>query len=48
MRNEYKILIRKSQLKSTFGRPRHRGQIYINFDVGEIGYEVANWIRFRK
>jgi len=38
MRNAYKILVRKLEVK-TFGRPRHRWENNIRIDLREIGWK---------
>jgi hypothetical protein len=40
-----KILIRKSEMKKPFGRPRRRWKDNIRKDIRERVWEVVEWIR---
>jgi hypothetical protein len=42
MRNAYKILVRKSEGKRPFGRPRPRWEDNIRMDLTEIWWEVVD------
>jgi hypothetical protein len=42
MRNVYKILVRKSEGKRPFGRPKHRWKDNIRMDLKEIGWESVD------
>jgi hypothetical protein len=39
-REEYKVLVGKSEGKRRLGRPRHRWEDGISMDLGEIGWGV--------
>jgi hypothetical protein len=39
-REEYKVLVGKSEGKRRLGRPRHRWEDGIGMDLGEIGWGV--------
>jgi hypothetical protein len=41
MRNAYKILVRKSEAKTPFGRSRHK---WSWLDLTEIGWKGVDWI----
>jgi hypothetical protein len=41
----YRILVGRSEGKSSQGRPRCRWEDYIKMDLGVIGIDGANWIR---
>jgi hypothetical protein len=44
MRNEYKILIRKTEGNRSRGRSRRRKEDNIKMAVRKIGWEVVDWI----
>jgi hypothetical protein len=44
MGHAYKILVGKPVGKRPLGRPRRRWEDYIRMDLGEIGWEVVDWI----
>jgi hypothetical protein len=43
-RNAYRILVRKPEGKRPLGRPRRRWVDNIKMDLGEIGWDGADWI----
>jgi hypothetical protein len=45
MRNEYEVLVGKSEGKRPLGRSRRRWEDNIKIDVWEIGLESEGWIR---
>jgi hypothetical protein len=44
MRNVYKILVGKPQVKRPLGRPRRRWEDNIIKNVGNIGWEDVDWM----
>jgi hypothetical protein len=44
MRNAYKVLVAKSELKTQFGRLGRRRKSNIRMDFREIGWEGVEWI----
>jgi hypothetical protein len=44
-RGAYRVLVGMPEGKRPLGRPRHRWEDNIKMDLGEIGIDVANWIR---
>jgi hypothetical protein len=45
MRNAYRILVGKPEgKKRLFVRPRHRREVNIRIDLGEIRWEDVKWI----
>jgi hypothetical protein len=44
MRNEYKILVGKPEGERPLGRSRRRWEDNIKMDLGEIGWEIVDWI----
>jgi hypothetical protein len=44
MRNVYKILVGKSEVKGPLGRPRRRWEDNIRMDVKETVCNVVDWI----
>jgi hypothetical protein len=44
LRNEYKILVRKSKEKRPLGKPRHRWEENIKMHLKETGCEDVYWI----
>jgi hypothetical protein len=43
MRNAYKVLVGKPELKRLLGRSRSRWEDNIIIDLAEIGWEVVDW-----
>jgi hypothetical protein len=41
----YRVLVGRPEGKRPQGRPRRRGEDNIKMDFGEIGIDVAKWIR---
>jgi len=44
MRNAYRILVGKPEIKRLLGRPRRRWEGNIRMDLWEIGWEVVDWV----
>jgi hypothetical protein len=44
MRNAYHTLVTKSEVMRPLGRPRHRWEDNIRKDLGEIRWEVVDWM----
>jgi hypothetical protein len=44
MRNAYKILVGKPEVKRQLGRPRRKWDDNIRMDLREIGREVLDWM----
>jgi hypothetical protein len=44
MRNAYNILVGKPEGVRPLGRPRHRWEVNIRMDLGEIVWEGVDWI----
>jgi hypothetical protein len=44
-RGAYRVLVGRHKGKRPLGRPRRRWENNIRMDLGEIGIDVANWIR---
>jgi hypothetical protein len=44
MRNSYRTLVRKSEWKKPFGRPRNRWENKIKMDFKEIRWDEIDWI----
>jgi hypothetical protein len=44
MKNAYKILVGKPEMKRPLGRPRHRWEDNIRMDLMEIGWGGMDWI----
>jgi hypothetical protein len=44
-RGVYSVLVGRPEGKRPLGRPRHRWEVNIKMDLGEIGIDGANWIR---
>jgi hypothetical protein len=47
-RNEYRLLVRKSEGKRPLGRPRCRWVDNIRMDLGEVGWGDVDWIGVAK
>jgi len=47
MRNVYKILVGKSEGKRSLRKHRHRWEYNIRKNLGEIGWEVVDWIHLQ-
>jgi hypothetical protein len=45
MRNAYSILVGKPEGKRPLGRPRCRWEDNIRMDLGEMRWEVVDWMR---
>jgi len=45
MRNAYKILAEKPEVKLPLGRQRRRSEDNIRMNLKEIGWNVADWMR---
>ena len=43
-RNEYRVLVGKSEGKRPSGRPRHRWDDNIKVDLKEVGCDPRDWI----
>jgi len=43
MKNEYSILVGKSEGRRELGRPKHRWENNIRTDLREMGWEVVDW-----
>jgi hypothetical protein len=43
--NEYRILVGKPEGERPLGRPRHRWVDNIKINLGEIGWDVRDWIK---
>jgi hypothetical protein len=41
---EFRILVRKTEVKRQLGRPRHRWMDNINMNLREIGWDGMDWI----
>jgi hypothetical protein len=48
LRNAYRLLVRKPEMKRLLGRPRHRWEVNIRMDIKEIVWEVVDWIHLAK
>jgi hypothetical protein len=44
-RGAYRVLVGRPEGKRSLGRPRRRWEDNIKMDLGEIGFDGANWIR---
>jgi hypothetical protein len=44
MRNAYKILAAKHEIKRTLGKSRRKCEDNIKMDLGELGWNRMNWI----
>jgi hypothetical protein len=44
MRNEYRLLVEKSEGKRPLGRPSHRRMDNIRMDLGDMGWDDVDWI----
>jgi hypothetical protein len=44
MRNAYKILVGKPEGKRLLGRTRHKCEVNVRIDLGEIVWEGVDWI----
>jgi hypothetical protein len=44
-RGAYRVLVGRPEGKKPLGRPRRRWEDNIKMHLGEIGIDVANWIR---
>jgi hypothetical protein len=44
MRNTYKVLVGRPEVKTPLRRSRHRCEDNIKMDLKEIGWEVVDWI----
>jgi hypothetical protein len=44
-KNEYTVLVEKSQINSPLGSPRHKGKILLKYKIilKEIGCECVDW-----
>jgi hypothetical protein len=45
MRNAYKLLVAKPEVKRLFRRPKYRSEYNIRMDLREIVWEVVDWMQ---